>query len=308
MSDAVDEREREIAWPALPLEAWKDTYATLHMWTQIVGKIRLQHTTRMNHWWNVALYVNSRGLTTSPLAQVRRTFEIQFDFIDHKLVVTTSDGRVEHLPLRPISVAQFYREVMSLLRSLGIEARINSKPCEVPDPIAFESDTVHAAYDGEYAQRFWRILVTVNEIFLEFRARFLGKCSPVHFFWGSFDLAVSRFNGRRAPERPGADAITREAYSHEVISAGFWPGGGGVNGPAFYSYTVPEPEGYATAGARPGKAYYDGQLREFLLMYDDVRGAESPRQALLEFLQSTYEAGANLARWDRNALEMPAAA
>jgi len=308
MSDGLKESEREAAWPSLPLEAWKDTYATLHMWTQVAGKIRLQLTPLVNHWWNVPLYVSSRGLTTSPIPFGERTFEIQFDFIDHQLVITTSDGKVDRLPLTPMPVAEFYRDLMSHLRSLGIELRINTKPCEVPDPIAFERDTIHAAYDAEYARRFWRILVTVNSVFLEFRSRFLGKCSPVHFFWGSFDLAVSRFSGRRAPERPGADAITREAYSHEVISAGFWPGGGEVNGPAFYSYTVPEPEDYATARVRPGAAFYDPKLREFLLMYDEVRGADSPRRALLDFLQSTYEAGATLARWDRNALEMPAAA
>ncbi len=308
MSDGLKESEREAAWPSLPLEAWKDTYATLHMWTQVAGKIRLQLTPLVNHWWNVPLYVSSRGLTTSPIPFGERTFEIQFDFIDHQLVITTSDGKVDRLPLTPMPVAEFYRDLMSHLRSLGIELRINTKPCEVPDPIAFERDTIHAAYDAPYARRFWRILVTVNSVFLEFRSRFLGKCSPVHFFWGSFDLAVSRFSGRRAPERPGADAITREAYSHEVISAGFWPGGGEVNGPAFYSYTVPEPEDYATARVRPGAAFYDPKLREFLLMYDEVRGADSPRRALLDFLQSTYEAGATLARWDRNALEMPAAA
>ena len=308
MSDGLKESEREAAWPSLPLEAWKDTYATLHMWTQVAGKIRLQLTPLVNHWWNVPLYVSSRGLTTSPIPFGERTFEIQFDFIDHQLVITTSDGKVDRLPLTPMPVAEFYRDLMSHLRSLGIELRINTKPCEVPDPIPFERDTIHAAYDAEYARRFWRILVTVNSVFLEFRSRFLGKCSPVHFFWGSFDLAVSRFSGRRAPERPGADAITREAYSHEVISAGFWPGGGEVNGPAFYSYTVPEPEDYATARVRPGAAFYDPKLREFLLMYDEVRGADSPRRALLDFLQSTYEAGATLARWDRNALEMPAAA
>ena len=308
MSDRMDLHARETAWPSLPLQSWQDTYATLHMWTQVVGKIRLQLTPKLNHWWNVPLYVSSRGLTTSPIPCGQRTFEIQFDFIDHKLAITTSDGLVDHLQLRPMTVADFYHEVMAHLSALGLEVRINTKPCEVPDPIAFERDIVHAAYDPEYANRFWRILVTVNSIFLEFRSRFLGKCSPVHFFWGSFDLAVSRFSGRRAPERPGADAITRAAYSHEVISAGFWPGGGSVSGPAFYSYTVPEPEGYSLARVQPGPSFYDPQLREFLLMYDDIRAADSPRSALLDFLQSTYEAGANLGRWDRNALEMPAAA
>jgi hypothetical protein len=308
MTDRLALEPAQEAWPSLPLEAWRQTYATLHMWTQIVGKIRLQLTPKLNHWWNVPLYLSSRGLTTSPIPCGRQNFEMQFDFIGHQLVITTSDGKLDRLQLRPVPVAEFYAELMSRLYSLGIQVRINTRPCEVPEPVPFERDTVHAAYDPEYAHRFWRILVTVNGIFLEFRARFLGKCSPVHFFWGSFDLAVSRFSGRRAPERPGADAITREAYSHEVISAGFWPGGSGVNGPAFYSYTVPEPEGYSAARVQPAAAFYDNQLREFLLRYDDVRAAASPRLALLDFLQSTYEAGANLARWDRNALEMPAAA
>lgn len=301
-------REPEISWPALPLDAWKDTYATLHMWTQIVGKIRMRLTPLLNHWWNVPLYVNSRGLTTSPIPHQPGTFEVQFDFVDHNLVITASDGQLSQFPLRPISVAEFYRELMALLRSLGIEVKINTTPCEVSDPIPFQQDRTHAAYDPEYVNRFWHILVAVNSVFVEFRSRFLGKCSPVHFFWGSFDLAVSRFNGRRAPERADADAITREAYSHEVISAGFWPGGAGVDGPAFYSYTVPEPPGYSSATVRPAPAYYHPQLREFLLMYDEVRSSDSPRQALLDFLQTTYEAGANLARWDRNALEMPSAA
>jgi hypothetical protein len=308
MPDGLNDREREMAWPPLPLEAWKDTYATLHMWTQVVGKIRLQLTPKLNHWWNVPLYVSSRGLTTSPIPYEQRTFEMQFDFLDHNLVTTTSDGQVDLLALRPMSVADFYHELMARLDSLGIKILINTRPCEIPDPIPFERDTVHAAYDSQYANRFWRILVTVNSILLEFRSRFLGKSSPLHFFWGSFDLAVSRFNGLRAPERPGADAITREAYSHEVISAGFWPGGGNVKGAAFYSYTVPEPEGYSAARVQPNAAFYDTQLREFLLMYDEVRVADSPRRALLNFLQSTYEAGADLARWDRNALEMPTAA
>ncbi len=308
MADRLSETERELAWPPLPLEAWKDTYATLHMWTQVVGKIRLQLTPKLNHWWNVPLYVSSRGLTTSPIPYGQRTFEMQFDFLDHNLVTTTSDGQVDLLALRPMSVADFYHQLMARLGSLGIQVRINTRPCEIPDPIPFERDTIHAAYDPDYANRFWRVLLTVNSIFLEFRSRFLGKSSPVHFFWGSFDLAVSRFNGRRAPQRPGADAITREAYSHEVISAGFWPGGGNVKGAAFYSYTVPEPEAYSAARVQPDAAFYDTQLREFLLMYDDVRVADSPRRALLNFLQSTYEAGADLARWDRNALEMPTAA
>jgi hypothetical protein len=290
------------AWPSLPLEEWKDTYATLHMWTQIVGKIRLVQSPPVNHWWQVPLYVTSRGLTTSPIPYEARTFQIDFDFIDHRLLINTSDGVTKTLTLEPRSVADFYRELMATLRALQIEVRIRATPDEVQNPIPFAEDREHASYDPEYANRFWRILVQANRVFEEFRARFIGKCSPVHFFWGSFDLAVTRFSGRPAPERVGADQITREAYSHEVISHGFWPGGGAV-GPAFYSYTAPAPEGLDKASIRPREAFYSQEMSEFLFMYDEMRKAASPDAALMDFLQSTYEAGANLAKWERASLE-----
>jgi len=290
-------------WPELPLDAWQDSYATLHMWTQIVGKIRLALSPRVNHWWEVALYVNARGLTTSAIPYGEGIFEIQFDFIDHQLKIETSWNSRKILPLRAQSVASFYEEFMTALKALGIDVKIWSMPVEVPNPVRFELDTKHAAYDPEYVQRWWRILILCGHIFEEFRAGFVGKDSPVHFFWGSFDLCVTRFSGRRAPERLGADSITREAYSHEVISAGFWPGGGEVKGPAFYAYAAPEPAGFAEQKVRPAAASYHPQMKEFLLMYDDVRRAALPRQALLDFLQSTYEAGANLAGWDRKGLE-----
>jgi hypothetical protein len=291
------------AWPELPLAAWQDTYATLHMWTQVVGKVRLALSPRVNHWWEVPLYVNARGLTTSAIPYGDGIFEVQFDFIEHELIVQTSWGSSKTIALRPQTVADFYAEFMSALRSLGIEVKIWTMPCEVPNPVRFESDTQHASYDPEYAHRFWQILILCDSVFEEFRSRFIGKDSPVHFFWGSFDLCVTRFSGRRAPERVGADPITREAYSHEVISAGFWPGGGEIKGPAFYAYAAPEPPGFGAQSVQPATALYHPQLKEFLLMYDDVRRAPSPRQALLSFLQSTYEAGANLARWDRKELE-----
>jgi hypothetical protein len=295
------------SWPELPLNAWQDTYATLHMWTQVVGKVRLALSPRINHWWEVSLYVNARGLTTSAIprspGQGGGIFEVQFDFIEHTLIIKTSWGLSKILTLRSQSVADFYAEFMAALRSLGIEVKIWSMPVEVPNPVRFESDTQHASYDPEYAHRFWEILVLSETIFQEFRAGFIGKDSPVHFFWGSFDLCVTRFSGRRAPERVGADSITREAYSHEVISAGFWPGGGEIKGPAFYAYAAPEPAGFGEQGVLPPAAFYHPQMKEFLLMYDDVRRAAAPREALLSFLQSTYEAGANLAHWDRKELE-----
>lgn len=293
------------AWPPLPLSEWQDTYATLHMWTQVVGKVRLALSPHFNHWWEAPLYVNARGLTTSPIPWQQETFEVQFDFIDHKLDIVTRWGQSRTMRLTPRSVAEFYAEFMDKLRSLGIDVKIWPMPVEIPNPIRFDQDRVHAAYDPEYAHRFWRVLVTADTILKEFRARFIGKGSPVHFFWGSFDLAVSRFSGRRAPPRPGADSITREAYSHEVSSAGFWPGGGDVPGAAFYAYHVPEPAGFAQSRVRPEKAFYQPKLHEFLLMYDDVRASGSPREYLLDFLQSAYEAGATLAGWDRAALEAP---
>jgi Family of unknown function (DUF5996) len=293
------------SWPALPLAAWADTYATLHMWTQIVGKVRLALSPRVNHWWEVPLYVNSRGLTTSPIPYGKGVFEVQFDFIDHKLDVSTSLGEIKGFRLQPRTVADFEAEFLALLKSLGIEVKIWNMPVEIPNPTRFDQDRVHGAYDPRYANTFWRILVTVDSILKEFRSGFIGKASPVHFFWGSFDLAVTRFSGRRAPERPGADAMTREAYSHEVSSVGFWPGGGDVKGAAFYSYAAPEPPGFGERAVRPAAAFYNKQMGEFLLMYDDVRAAESPKAAVLDFCQSTYDAAADLGKWDREALEKP---
>jgi len=289
-------------WPALPQDA-KDTYATLHMWTQMVGKVRLKLAPLINHWWNVPLYVTARGLTTSRIPYGQRAFELWFDFLRHELVLETSDGIIKMLPLAPRSVAEFYGEFMEMLGSAGINVKIWRMPVEIANPIAFDQDRVHGSYDAGAVERLWRILLSVDAVFGEFRSKFIGKCSPVHFFWGSFDLAVTRFSGRRAPERPGADAMTREAYSHEVSSVGFWLGGGDVNGAAFYSYTVPKPQGFKDAPVRPNAARYDKQLGEFLLMYEDVRKAESPTASLLEFCQSTYEAGATLGNWDRSALE-----
>ncbi|MGA2424612.1 MAG: DUF5996 family protein [Terriglobales bacterium] len=287
-------------WPALPLEEWESTYRTLHLWTQIVGKIRLGLTPLVNHFWNVALYVNTRGLTTSPIPYRGRTFEIQFDFVDHRLELRTADGD-RALALSPKSVAAFYRELFSLLREVGIDVQVNPKPQEVPNPILFDQDETHASYDPEYANRLWRILRSTDIVLQEFRARFIGKASPVHFFWGSFDLCCTRFSGRRAPPRKGV--ITSESYSHECSSIGWWPGGGEVKGPAFYAYMAPEPSGYGEQRARPAGALYQSNLREFVLLYDDVRHATSPRTEILEFAQSTYEAGANLADWDRASLE-----
>lgn len=293
-------------WPELPLAAWQDTYSTLHMWSQIVGKVRLALSPKLNHWWEVPLYVNATGLTTSPIPYKDGIFEIQFDFIDHKLTVQTNHATGATIKLAPRSVADFYGMFMAILAELGIEVKIWTMPVEIPDPIPFDQDTQHAAYDREYANRFWRILVSADSVFKEFRARFIGKSSPSHFFWGSFDLAVTRFSGRRAPERVGADPITREAYSHEVISAGWWPGGGDITGPAFYAYAAPEPEGFSQQSMLPAQAFYHPQLKEFLLMYDNVRQAASPRAALLEFLQSTYNAGADTGKWDRKELEKAA--
>jgi len=290
-------------WPELPLDAWKDTYTTLHMWTQIVGKVRLALSPRVNHWWEVPLYVNTLGLTTSPIPYDGGIFEVQFDFVHHQLLISTSQNKESTMALAPRSVADFYQEFMHRLASLGINVKIWKMPVEITDPIAFDTDTEHSSYNPDYANRFWTILVSVDGIFKEFRSRFIGKNSPVHFFWGSFDLAVTRFSGRRAPERDGADSITREAYSHEVISAGFWPGGGDIKNAAFYAYAAPEPKGFADAIVGPSKAFYSAQMREFFLMYDDVRQAPSPRIAVLEFLQTTYEAGANLGNWNRTELE-----
>ena len=290
-------------WPELPLDAWQDTYNTLHMWSQIVGKVRLALSPRLNHWWEVPFYVNAVGLTTSAIPYSHGIFEIQFDFIDHKLTVQTNHSTGATIKLAPRSVADFYGMFMAILAELGIEVKIWPMPVEIPNPIAFDQDTQHKSYDPEYANRFWRILVSSDCVFKEFRARFIGKSSPSHFFWGSFDLALTRFSGRRAPERVGADPVTKEAYSQEVISAGWWPGGGDIAGPAFYAYAAPEPEKFSKQTVRPEKAFYHPQLKEFLLMYDDLRKAGSPRAALLGFLQSTYEAGANTGDWPRKDLE-----
>lgn len=290
-------------WPELPLAEWEDTRATLHMWTQVVGKIRMEQTPLVNHYWNVPLYVSARGLTTTAIPHGDRSFEMEFDFIDHKLSITCSDGATAIVKLEPKSVATFYREVMQALKDLALEVKIWTTPVEIPDPIPFEQDETHASYDREYVDRLWRILRASEKVLQEFRSKFIGKCSPVHFFWGSFDLAVTRFSGRVAPAREGADPITREAYSHEVISHGWWPGQGPLGKPAYYSYTAPAPEGLSEAKLRPEQAFYSKDLSEYLLFYDDVRTATDPAAALMEFLESTYEAGATLANWDRPSLE-----
>ena len=294
------------AWPALPLDEWRDTYATLHMWTQIVGKTRLALAPHQNHWWQVTLYVTARGLSTGPMPYGSRALDVEFDFIEHELILRTSDGAVQKIALRPRSVAKFYRAYLAALENVDLHVKLWPVPVEVEHPIRFPDDEQHAAYDPEYANRFWRILVQADDVFRQFRAPFLGKCSPVHFFWGSFDLAVTRFSGRRAPERPGADRITREAYSHEVISAGFWPGSGDVQQPAFYAYAAPEPAGLRDLVPQPSAVYYHPPMGIFILPYAAVRTASSPVDALLAFLQSTYDAAADLAGWDRPALERPA--
>ena len=297
-------------WPELNYQAWQDTRATLHLWTQIVGKIRLMQTPWLNHSWHVPLYVNSKGLTTSPIAHGSRSFEMQFDFLEHVLDITVSDGSGRRLALRPQSVADFYRAVMAALTDLGIPVTINERPCEIAGAIPFSQDRVHAAYDPEYAHRFWQVLLQSDHVMKKFRTGFLGKCSPVHFFWGSFDLAVTRFSGRGAPpfaaQMPGlALEVMREAYSHEVSSAGFWPGGNGTDFPAYYSYAYPTPAGFRESSVQPAAASFREALGEFLLPYEAVRTAADPEAALLAFLQSTYEAAARTADWDRAALECP---
>ncbi|HVH55164.1 MAG TPA: DUF5996 family protein [Vicinamibacterales bacterium] len=294
------------AWPPLPFEGWRDTYATLHMWTQIVGKVCLALTPLSNHFWNIAFRVTSRGLATPQMRSGTLTLAITFDFIDHELVIQTSDGRVERLPLAPRTVAQFYTDVMEALQRLGLRARIWTMPVEIPDPadrIPFERDEVHRSYDPDAANAFWRVLLAIEPVFERFRGGFIGKGSPVHFFWGSFDLAVTRFSGERAPEREGADSITKEAYSHAVISHGFWPGNGVVPMPVFYAYAAPEPDGFSGAKVRPAAAYYDTAFKEYMLPYDAVRTAASPADELAAFLQSTYDAAADLAGWNRPELE-----
>jgi hypothetical protein len=290
-------------WPALPYAEWQDTCATLQLWSQIVGKIRLALAPPVNHWWHVPLYLTSRGLTTSPMPYGGQTFQIDFDFIDHALCIATSDGRQETLPLRPRSVADFYAEIMGRLRALGLEVRIWTMPVEIANPIRFDQDHVHASYDAAQAHRFWQVLTQVDQVFTAFRGRFLGKSSPVHFFWGSFDHAVTRFSGRRAPPPPSnpmiPDAVNREAYSREVS----WPGNGGFGQAAFYSYAYPQPAGFGEAPVQPGSAFYNKDLGEFILPYDAVRQAAAPAELLLDFLHSTYAAAADLAQWDRASLE-----
>jgi hypothetical protein len=290
-------------WPALPLDEWRETYATLHMWSQVVGKIALACTPRLNHFWNVAFQVTPRGLSTGRLEANGRTFALAFDFVDHQLIIQTSGSDQAILPLRPQSVAAFYKELIERLREIGLHVSIWPVPVEVPNPIRFDQDDRHASYDPAFASAFWRSLVAMTPVFDQFRARFLGKSSPVHFFWGSFDLASTRFSGRPAPPRPGADVITSESYSHEVISHGFWPGGGTVPHAVFYAYAVPEPAGLRRASVRPPPARYDETLSEFILSYDDVRLARSPEQELMAFLESTYDAAADLGAWDRAQLE-----
>jgi hypothetical protein len=289
-------------WPPLPLDEWQKTYGTLHMWTQIFGKVRMALSPPMNHWWHVTLYVNSRGLTTGPIPYAPGVFEIQFDFQKHEVGISTSQGPRASRPLRGESVANFYSGIFEALASLGIAVEINPMPQEVADALPFNRDYANCSYDPQYANRFWRILVSSAKVLQRFRAGFTGKCSPVHFFWGSFDLACTRFSGRSAPPRKGV--ISGPAYSHEVSSAGFWPGGGAVDNPAFYSYTVPQPPGIETQPVRPAGASWNTELSEFILMYDDVRRAQSPEETLYEFLESTYDTGARLAKWDRTALEI----
>jgi hypothetical protein len=296
------------SWPDLPTAGWLQTYETLHLWTQIIGKIRLERTPWLNHSWHVTLYVTTSGLTTSPIPDGARTFQIDLDFIEHALRISTSDGIHRQFSLAGHSVASFYAAVMADLAQLGIDLHIDEMPNELPEPIRFSADTKHASYDPDAVSRFFQILVNVDRVFKQFRTSFLGKASPVHFFWGSFDLAVTRFSGRRAPRHPGgvphlSDEVACEAYSHELSSAGFWPGGGAIDYPAFYCYAYPDPAGFRTSRARPDAAFFSEALGEFILPYDAVRMAAQPDLALLEFLQSTYEAAANAAKWDRETLE-----
>ena len=306
MTGSSDLNDR--TWPILPLEEWSATYATLHLWLQIVGKIRLRQSPWVNHCWTATLYVTPRGLSTSAIPYGDRKFEIEFDFIGHQLTIRSSDGQLGGLRLEPQSVASFYKRLMNEMTRLNLPVTIHSKPNEVPNPIPFDQDETHASYDREQANRFWRILVQADRVFEQFRSQFMGKCSPVHFFWGAPDLAVTRFSGRQAPEHPGGipnlpDRVTRDAYCREVSSAGFWAGGGPIPYPAFYAYAYPEPAGFANASVKPPAAFYSAELKEFVLPYDAVRESQSPDETLLEFLQTTYEAAANLAGWDRSHLE-----
>jgi hypothetical protein len=303
---SIPEAER---WPELPYAAWRDSCATLHLWSQIVGKIRLAQTPWINHSWHVALYLTARGLTTSPIPWRGGAFQIDFDFVEHVLWIRTSEGHSRQIVLAPESVAEFHNRLFVTLADLDIRPVISTMPCEIADAIPFDQDSAHASYDRNYAHRFWRILLSTHEVFTSFRTGFIGKVSPVHFFWGSFDLAVTRFSGRPAPRHPGGvphlpNAVAREAYSHEVSSAGFWPGGGGpIDYAAFYSYAYPVPDGFADAPVRPDAAFFARDLGEFVLPYDAVRTASNPDHALMGFLESTYEAAATLGHWDRAALE-----
>jgi uncharacterized protein DUF5996 len=295
-------------WPSLPLAEWQDTHDTLHMWMQIVGKTRLALAPRENHWWHVPLYVSARGLITTPIPYRSRAFEVELDFIDHRLIVKTSDGAIRSIALRPLAVADFYREYMDVLDTLGIAVKLWPVPVEVDAPIPFLEDRRHASYDAEHAQRFFRMLLHANRVLTRFKGRFLGKSSPAHFFWGAFDLALTRFSGRRAPEPKDTEWwVLREAMSHEEISFGFWPGSGTVPEPAFYVYVRPEPPGFEATSVRPRAAYYSRELADFILPYEAVRSASSPDEAVLDFYQSVYDAGADLARWDRAALDRPSA-
>jgi hypothetical protein len=303
-------QKQDATWPELPYEAWRETAATLQLWLQIVGKIVLVQRPWVNHSWHVALRITAQGIGTGLIPHETSAFEIDFDFVQHRLVLHAVDGRTVSLTLQPQTTATFYRDVMNALATLGLPVKIHTMPNELPDPIRFEVDEVHRSYDREYVNRYWRVLVQTQRVFEQFRARFIGKCSPVHFFWGSADLAVTRFSGRTAPPHPGGiphlpDWVAREAYSHEVSSAGFWAGGEQYPEACFYSYAYPEPPGFAAAAVAPLGAHYSEQLREFVLPYEAARRASSPDAALLEFLQSTYEAAANLGRWPRDACERP---
>lgn len=295
----------EDAWPDLPYDAWKDTYATLHMWTQIVGKVALALAPPLNHCWAIALHVTARGLVTRPLPHTGRFFTLEFDFIAHRLLIRTSEGIERAMRLEPRTVADFYDELMALLRDMSLGVKIWSMPVEIPSPIRFEQDTVHASYDPIFANRFWRIIGRLSELFTEARCSFVGKCSPAHFFWGSFDLALTRFSGRSSPV-PSGPAFVRDAYSHEVISHGFWPGSGPLLEPALYAYAVPDPPGLKEAKVRPDAAYFHQELGEFILPYSAVRNSKSPETAIREFVNSTYERSADLAKWDRPMLERSA--
>ena len=291
------------SWPKLPLAEWQDTYDTLHMWTQIVGKLVLATTPLSNHYWNVAFRLTARGFETQPMMSQGHVFTAAFDLVGHELAFTCADGRRAAIALEPRTVADFYGLVMKTLRGIGIDIHIWTMPVEYENPIPFEKDTTHRSYDAAWANAFWRAITSMQPVFDKFRCDFVGKCSPIHFFWGAFDLALTRFSGRRAPVKADSDAVTRESYSHEVFSHGFWPGGGAVKEPAFYAYAVPAPEGFAAARVEPAAAYYNQDFGEFILPYEAVRSAPSPEAALMSFLESTYRIAADLAKWDRDALE-----